>query len=419
MRKKLISFSIGLALLGTAMPVSAATLTTNQIQAVISLLQAFNVSPTTIANIQQTLSGAGTTNVGSTTATTTTVLAPSAIGFLHMGDNGSGVRLLQTILAADPGIYPQGIISGFFGKLTKDALERYQRKHGLDQVGFIGPETLKFLGKNMEANPIAIENGDWNASSTVSIDERHTLCAIVPPGHLIAPGWLRHHAGEQLVIPTCQTLPPGIEGQINSTTTTQVTSSTTEPIISGITINGITPSNASIDWITNEPSTSQVDYGTTSSYGNTVTNGTVLSTSHNIELSGLTASTPYHFRITSTDISSNTATTSDEMFTTSAAPNATISPTISMVSVGSIASTSADISWATNEPATSEVYFATSSPLNLMTAMTSMEDGLLTTHSLMLSPLTASTTYYYVIESQDASDNTATTSESSFTTLSQ
>ncbi len=419
MKKSLISFSIGLALWGVAIPVSAATLTTNQIQAVVSLLQAFGVSTTTIANVQQTLNGViDAVNIQATATTTATVLTPSAIGFLHMGDSGNNVKLLQTILATDPGIYPQGIISGFFGKLTRDALERYQKKHGLDQVGFIGPETLQFLGKNMEMNPIAVENGDGNASSTVSTGEGHAFCAIVPPGHLIAPGWLRKHDGERPVIPTCQTLPPGVESQINGATTTQPTTNTTSPVISGVSINDVTTSDASINWTTDEPATSQVDYGTTTSYGSTVTNGTVLSTSHDLGLSGLTASTLYHFRVTSMDAANNTATTSDETFTTSAILDTT-PPIISMVSVGSIASTSADVFWTTSGPATSEVYFATSTPLDLTTAMTTIENELLTTHSLTLSPLTAGTTYYYVVASQDASNNTATTSEDSFTTLSQ
>ncbi len=420
MKKILISFSVGLTLLSTAIPASAATLTTNQIQAVISLLQAFGVSTTTIANVQQTLNGAET-SIGSTSATATTtatMLTPNAIGFLHIGDSGSRVRLLQMMLAADPGIYPRGIISGFFGKLTSDALKRYQKKHGLDQVGFVGPETLKFLGRNMERNPIAVENVSGNASSTISIGEGHTFCAIVPPGHLIAPGWLRHHDSERPVIPTCQTLPPGIESQINGATTTQSATNATAPTISGISINGTTASTTSIDWTTDEPATSYIDYGTTSSYGYTVTDGTVLSTSHDIELSGLTASTLYHFRITSTDAANNTATTSDETFTTSVASDTT-PPVISLISVGSIASTSADVSWTTSEPATSEVYFSTSSPLDLTTAMTMTGSGLLMTHSLTLSPLTASTTYYYVIASQDASNNMATTSENSFATLSQ
>ncbi len=414
MKKALISFSAGLALLAaTALPASAATLTASQVQSVISLLQAFGVASSTIATVQQTLTGAPT----STENISTTGLSSSTIGFLHMGDTGDNVKLLQTILAADPSVYPEGVISGFFGSLTKKALERYQRKHGLAQVGFIGPMTLRDLNSDLDENPIATENSDQNASSTENVGEgAHIFCAIVPPGHLIAPGWLRHHGEDRPLVPTCQTLPPGIAAQLGGTTTTPPTSSTTAPVISDISVNGITSSTATIGWATDENSTSEVDYGTTTSYGST-TADTALTTNHSAALSGLSASTLYHFRITSTDASGNVATSSDQTFTTLAAPDTT-PPVISAVSVGSIASTSASVSWTTDEPATSEVYFATSTPLDLATAMTITGSGLVTAHSLMLSPLTASTTYNYVIESADASNNTATTSQASFTTLS-
>ncbi|MHB8660809.1 MAG: fibronectin type III domain-containing protein [Minisyncoccota bacterium] len=431
MKKTLISFSVGLALLaGTALPASAATLTTSQVQAVISLLQAFGVASTTISNVQQTLTGAQTDTTTTTTASTTAI-SSSMIGFLRMGDMGDGVKLLQTILAADQSVYPEGLISGTFGPLTQKALERYQRKHGLAQVGFVGPKTLQDLDEDLNANPIATENGDQNAnsdqnaSSTISIGEGngHFFCAIVPPGHLIAPGWLRHHGDERPVIPTCQTLPPGITEQLNNNekegegTTTPPAPSTTPPVISGISVSGITSSSATVGWTTDESATSDVDYGTTTSYGSTTNAGTILSTSHSLVLSGLAASMLYHFRITSADASGNVATSSDETFTTLAAPDVT-PPVISAVSVGSIASTSASVAWTTNEQATSKVYFSTSTPLNLSTAMTVTGSGLSTAHSLTLSPLTASTTYNYVIESQDASSNTATTSQASFTTLS-
>jgi len=270
---------------------------------------------TTVTNVQQILGGAQT----STNNASTTALTSSMIGFLRLGDKGDGVKLLQTILAADPSIYPEGLISGFFGRLTKEALKRYQHKHGLDQVGFIGPKTLRDIDDDLNENPIAAEHDDGHATSTVSIGKGH-ICAIVPPGHLIAPGWLRKYDGERPTIPVCQTLPPGIKKHLDSEE--------------------------------NQPAT---------------------------------------------DI---------------------IAPIISAISIGSVASTSASISWATNEPATSKVYFATSTPLDLSIATTVTGSGLLTAHALTLSPLTASTTYNYIIESKDVSNNIATTSQNFFTTLS-
>ncbi|MDE1925550.1 MAG: peptidoglycan-binding protein, partial [Patescibacteria group bacterium] len=242
MKKVLISLAAGLAFFAsTVAPASAATLTSAQVQAVVSLLQAFGVDATTIANVQNTLNGVQVSTPATTTASTTAPFTSNMIGFLRLGDKGDGVKLLQTMLAADPSVYPQGIISGFFGPMTAEALKLYQQKHGLERVGFIGPKTLHDLDDDLNQNQITTGNG--NASSTVSIGGRQ-VCAIVPPGHLIAPGWLRHHEGEDLVIPPCQTLPPGIEDRYHEGegTTTPPIPDTTAPVISQISVGDLTAS---------------------------------------------------------------------------------------------------------------------------------------------------------------------------------
>ena len=144
MKKLLISFSIGAALLGAAVPMlaSASTLSSAQIQSVISLLQAFGTDSATIANVQQSLTGASV----STTAASSTAVNSSLIGLLRLGDKGDSVKLLQTLLASDPSIYPEGTVSGVFGPLTQKALKRYQQKHGLDQVGFVGRQRRRLAG---------------------------------------------------------------------------------------------------------------------------------------------------------------------------------------------------------------------------------------------------------------------------------
>jgi peptidoglycan hydrolase-like protein with peptidoglycan-binding domain len=61
---------------------------------------------------------------------------------LSPGMSGSDVSALQTFLAADSNIYPEGIISGFYGPLTTAAVERYQTSVGISPVGRVGPITL-------------------------------------------------------------------------------------------------------------------------------------------------------------------------------------------------------------------------------------------------------------------------------------
>ena len=105
------------------------------------------------------------------------------------------------------------------------------------------------------------------------------------------------------------------------TTTTNV--DTTPPVISSIGAGSPTQTGATISWTTDEPATSQVEWGLTSSYGNSTTLNTTLVTSHAQPLSGLTGTTIYHFRVKSTDGSGNQAVSGDNTFTTSGTINGT------------------------------------------------------------------------------------------------
>lgn len=98
-------------------------------------------------------------------------------------------------------------------------------------------------------------------------------------------------------------------------------------------------------------------------------------------------------------------------------PADTTAPTISGSTVSGISSTTATLSWSTNEAASSKVYYGIVSPVDLSTALTVSSASATTSHSLMLSALSASTTYSYVLESKDAVGNTATTSSQSFLTI--
>ncbi|PIR70486.1 MAG: hypothetical protein COU46_01270 [Candidatus Niyogibacteria bacterium CG10_big_fil_rev_8_21_14_0_10_42_19] len=91
-----------------------------------------------------------------------------------------------------------------------------------------------------------------------------------------------------------------------------------------------------------------------------------------------------------------------------------IAPAILSITVTNATTTSATINWTTDEPATSKVYYLTTTPLSLPLVRSTI--ALVTSHSVDLTDLTASSTYYFILESADASGNTATSSESSFNT---
>jgi len=70
---------------------------------------------------------------------------------LHIGSRGPQVTNLQTFLASNRDLYPAGLISGFFGRLTQLAVAQFQIAYGLPAVGRVGPLTLAKLNSVITA----------------------------------------------------------------------------------------------------------------------------------------------------------------------------------------------------------------------------------------------------------------------------
>ncbi len=95
-------------------------------------------------------------------------------------------------------------------------------------------------------------------------------------------------------------------------------SSNTPPVISNVSASNLTQNSANINWNTDENADTQVEYGLTVSYGNVTSIVPALVTAHIQGLSGLTASTLYHYRVKSRDGFNNLATSGDFTFSTGA-----------------------------------------------------------------------------------------------------
>ena len=341
---------------------------------------------------------------------------------LQQGANGENVKILQQLLAQDSSIFPEARITGYYGRLTAKAVTRFQLRWGLPQVGNVGPRTLKKLNEifarfgTTTKKEHKEDDGDDNDRHEDGDDkdsdrhedrddhDRDKRPCVVPPGHLIAPGYWKNFV----------LLGRDHNGRPCTATSTPPVSDTTPPTLSDILATNVTTTGALIMWSTNEAATSQVEFGTTTSYSASTTLNASLVGSHSVLLSGLSTSTTYHFRVISKDAAGNMASSGDYGFTT-VTPDTT-PPNIFGVSVSPIASTTASVNWSTNEAATSKVYFATSTPFDLAAATSVSNSTLLMGHILGLTGLSATTTYYYVIESRDLVGNTATTSAASFVT---
>jgi len=60
---------------------------------------------------------------------------------LKYGMKDSQVSILQTQLKSDPTVYPEGLVTGYFGPLTLKAVKAFQAKYNIITTGYVGPLT--------------------------------------------------------------------------------------------------------------------------------------------------------------------------------------------------------------------------------------------------------------------------------------
>jgi hypothetical protein len=234
-----------------------------------------------------------------------------------------------------------------------------------------------------------------------------TIAAGAAPGTLASPiGNIAASTPNGITVATNGT---------NGSVTVNGTSDTTPPNISNIKSSNISQSSATISWATNEPADSQVEYGTTPSFGSLTQVDSNLATSHNVGLSGLTPNKMYYYRVRSRDAAGNLAVSSGRTFATASSIDIT-PPVISNVSSSNITSTSAVVTWTTNEPASSQVEYGLTTDYG---SSTNLNPNPVTFHSRTITGLTPNTQYNYRAFSNDGAGNSAASSNFTFTTADQ
>jgi hypothetical protein len=137
-----------------------------------------------------------------------------------------------------------------------------------------------------------------------------------------APWWMNYSSGNVWYTSDSQIWPAFKQHALNMTAKAAPGGTdTTPPTISSISTSGLTYDAVTISWQTNENADTKVVYGKTTTYTDSTT-VSGYSMSHSANLSNLDASTLYHYRVKSKDYSSNLSVSSDNTFTTSAAPPA-------------------------------------------------------------------------------------------------
>jgi peptidoglycan hydrolase-like protein with peptidoglycan-binding domain len=368
-----------------------------QVQSILAQIQNLQTQLKALQDLQ--------TQVQTTQTSITSTL--ELVRSLREGMSGSDVTALQTLLAADPSIYPEGTVTGFYGKMTSEAIRRFQRKYGIENVGYVGPKTLKKLNEVLKELGLSKENGD-------------KLC--IPPGHLIAKGWLKKNSTTSIVT-TCNNKHDneGDHQYAQATSTPTLASTASASVVVGGLIHdtvrlaaGNNPTDT-INFQVYGPSDTACATPLAPALPLVSVNGNGNYSSTNFTT---TAIGTYRFTATySGDMKNYSVHTScndsGSIVAVTAVPDTT-APVITAL-VATPAATTTVVSWTTSEPATGAVWFGITSPLALGTS-TSVSS---TSHSLTLSGLATSTPYNFQVVSTDASGNTATSTQGIFTTLAQ
>jgi hypothetical protein len=113
----------------------------------------------------------GLTLAGSASALTT------VSSTLDFGATGGDVTALQQFLATDATIYPEGLVTGYFGSLTMAAVQRFQCKQSIvcsgdassTGYGRVGPRTLAAINAAIGGGVVVSGGGDVSAPAISNV----------------------------------------------------------------------------------------------------------------------------------------------------------------------------------------------------------------------------------------------------------
>lgn len=114
-----------------------------------------------------------TASIGSLGAATLLPLT----GQVNAYERSENVSRLQAFLATNPSVYPEGLVTGYYGPLTIAAVERFQRLYGIDAVGRVGPLTLAKINS-------LISGGGFGSSVDVSGPQFYSVTQGITPSSI-------------------------------------------------------------------------------------------------------------------------------------------------------------------------------------------------------------------------------------------
>lgn len=236
----------------------------------VAIVTILSLALTRIASAQTYTSPSSTTNPStssgssgsSSSSGSTNTSSASFTVQMGLGARSANVSALQSFLASDSAIYPQGLVTGYYGSLTQAAVKRFQARYGISTTGYVGPLTLA------EIREIIAQGGMGSSGGTGGGTTSSDLTA------------------------------PALFNVIVSTSTNSLTFSfNTDEVAASRVAYGTSPLAFS------EGDINSRGFGPLG--GLSVNNSFGTSTSHSITVSGLNPNTTYYFTIIATDQNGN------------------------------------------------------------------------------------------------------------------
>lgn len=198
-------------------------------------------------------------------------------------------------------------------------------------------------------------------------------------------------------------------------------------VVSTVRFSNTTNASTTVTWTTNKLSTTLLEYGTSSSYGASLSD-TNQNTDHSMKIDNLSPGTTYHVRIKTTDADGNYIISDDYAIDIPAVP------AVSDIKITGITYNMATFEWTTNVPADSRVQLRSTSPQPSPQSgegapFPSQGEGgvegsiseqgrseLVTSHAVTVIGLEPNTAYLAKVKSTDAFGNIAQSETKSFST---
>jgi hypothetical protein len=182
------------------------------------------------------------------------------------------------------------------------------------------------------------------------------------------------------------------------------------PLVTGITSSSIIRSGATISWTTNLPSTSQVEFHTTTGPAVRSAVDASLVTSHRQVLTGLAPGILYRFRVLSVTASGGAAISAYSTFVT--APDGT-GPEVAGVAPRRLTATTAALGWTTATGTVAQVEYGATANYGAFTLLKVLPSS---TQEMLLTGLRPATTYHFRIKAWDAVGDLGASGDFTFTT---